>query len=93
MTDIIQVHVTIKGRVQGVFYRASTQNEAERLGIKGWVKNMPNGDVQAVFQSDPTLIEQILEWCWQGPPASRVDKIEKTGQNPQKIYTTFEVRY
>jgi acylphosphatase len=63
----IRVHVFVSGRVQGVGYRYCTVNEARRLGVNGWVRNLPDGRVEAVFEGSRTVVEQIIRWCHQGP--------------------------
>lgn len=93
MNDIIQMQVIIEGMVQGVFYRASTRDRAQILGLKGWVKNMPDRTVHALFQGNPETIEQMIEWCWQGPPASRVDNVTTKELKPGTLFSDFEVRY
>ncbi|NBO18670.1 MAG: acylphosphatase [Proteobacteria bacterium] len=70
------VRVVIAGRVQGVGYRAWTVKTATHLGVMGWVRNLNNGDVEAVFSGDEQRIEAMLEACKEGPPSSRVEKIE-----------------
>ena len=71
-----RIHVYISGRVQGVFFRAETQRTATSLKLTGWVRNMDDGRVEAVFEGEPDEIERMLNWCHQGPPASRVDRVE-----------------
>ena len=71
-----RIHVYISGRVQGVFFRAETQRTATSLKLTGWVRNMDDGRVEAVFEGEPDEIERMLDWCHQGPPASRVDRVE-----------------
>ncbi len=63
----IRVHVFVSGRVQGVGYRYSTVNEAQRLGVNGWVRNLPDGRVEAVFEGSRTVVEEIIRWCHKGP--------------------------
>ncbi len=70
-----RVHVHITGRVQGVFFRDSCKQEADRHHVIGWVRNNPDGSVEALFQGDPSAIEQILAWCHTGPPRARVAEI------------------
>ncbi len=73
--QIISVKAIIKGRVQGVFFRAETQKAARLLNLKGYVKNLANGSVEAFFQGDEHGVKKMLEWCSTGPPASRVDRV------------------
>ena len=74
------VRVRIRGRVQGVWYRGWTQDTARQLGLIGWVRNRKDGSVEAVFSGPETAVEQMLEKCWQGPPAARVDTVDPTAE-------------
>ena len=71
-----RVHVWITGRVQGVFFRAYARDTAQLLGITGWVRNLPGGTVEAVFEGDANKVEKMMEWCYEGSPLSRVDRVE-----------------
>lgn len=93
MSNISQIKIIVEGMVQGVFYRASTRDAAQKLGVKGWVKNMPDRTVHALFQGDPETLEKMINWCRQGPPASRVDNVHTETIEVKKEYNTFEVRY
>jgi acylphosphatase len=73
--DKLRARVTIEGRVQGVFFRASTREEARKLGVNGWVRNLPNGDVAALFEGDKDVVTQMLAWCYKGPPYAVVHKV------------------
>jgi acylphosphatase len=66
----------IKGRVQGVFYRQSAKEEAERLGLTGWVKNLPDGDVLALAEGDPERLQRFVAWCQRGPPMAQVADVQ-----------------
>ena len=67
----------IHGKVQGVYYRESMKNEAKRLGVTGWVRNRKDGCVEALVQGEEGPVNEILDWCRQGPPSARVDKVEE----------------
>lgn len=82
--------IRVKGRVQGVFYRASTKKEADEFGLKGWVKNEPNGDVSIEVTGPEVLLEQFVEWCWQGPIRARVDKLDLE-EGEWRDFDTFDV--
>ena len=86
-------HFLISGRVQGVGFRHFTTVKARNLGLKGWVKNLPDGRVEAVIQGDPGNIYKMAEILRQGPPSAKVRDIE-SGQlkNPGKIHDTFFVK-
>lgn len=66
------IHLLIKGKVQGVFYRASARDEAEKLGITGWIKNTPDGDVEALVSGDDEKLSRFVNWCKIGPRRARV---------------------
>jgi acylphosphatase len=89
----IQIKLVITGRVQGVFFRASTKNEAAKTGVKGYVKNLADGSVQAVFQGDKLSVTKMIDWCHKGPAAARVDNI--LTQETEKIsdFSGFEIQY
>lgn len=93
MSNLTQIKVIVKGRVQGVFYRANTQKTAQRLGIKGYVKNLADGSVQAVFEGDPKAVSQMVEWCRKGPEASIVDDVLTETIEDPAYFDTFEIRY
>ena len=70
------VEVTVTGQVQGVFFRAQTREQAGRLGITGWVRNDPDGSVAAHFEGDQDAVEAMVEWCREGPPRARVERVD-----------------
>lgn len=70
------VRATISGRVQGVGYRAWVQREARAKGVRGWVRNRSNGEVEALFAGPPEAVEALCATCWRGPAHARVDKVE-----------------
>jgi len=93
MANKIQIKVTIKGKVQGVFYRAETKNTAEKFGIKGYVKNLPDGSVGAVFEGDSPVVTQMIEWCNKGPAAARVENVLVEQIYELSNFKTFNIRY
>ena len=74
----IAVSVRIRGRVQGVWYRGWTEEEAARLGLRGWVRNRRDGSVEALFAGPAALVNDMIEACRRGPPAARVETVEHT---------------
>ncbi|MFZ5898811.1 MAG: acylphosphatase [Bacillota bacterium] len=70
--------VRITGKVQGVYFRWATQQEAQKHGLTGWVRNNPDGSVSALFEGEQGQIAEMIKWCHSGPPAARVDKVEAT---------------
>ncbi|WP_245574439.1 acylphosphatase [Desulfovirgula thermocuniculi] len=84
-------HVFISGKVQGVYFRVYTRDEAARLGLTGWVRNRRDGRVEAVFEGEESAVEEILAWCRKGPPASRVDKVEVVEEPYTGEYKDFTI--
>jgi acylphosphatase len=76
MADRARVHLLVSGLVQGVAFRASTVDEARRLGLAGWVRNLPDGRVEAEAEGQRDRLEALVRWCHRGPPAARVDRVE-----------------
>jgi acylphosphatase len=77
--------------VQGVFFRAGTQQTAQRLGLTGWVRNLPDGRVELVACGEEATLAQLEAWLQQGPPQARVERVEKHDHAPQ-VFARFEVR-
>lgn len=71
-----QVQLFVRGRVQGVFFRASTQREAKRLGLTGWVRNRPDGSVEVLAEGEEDNIKELVAWANRGPSASRVERVD-----------------
>ncbi len=88
-----RVHVFISGKVQGVFYRAYTQDEAKKLGVNGWVRNLPDGRVEAVFEGVDEAVDEMVKWCYKGSPASKVEKVEVIEEPYTGEFKDFEIRY
>lgn len=88
----VRKHVIIKGRVQGVFYRASTHERALVWGVNGWVKNTSSGRVEAVFEGDEQSVERLIRWCHKGPPGAIVRKVEVDSQKYTGEFSTFSIQ-
>ena len=88
-----RIHAKVTGRVQGVFYRASTRDTARALGLTGWVKNMMDGSVELEAQGPEEKIEQLIIWLNEGPPHARVDHVYVTDIPPVEGETDFAVDY
>jgi acylphosphatase len=69
------IRLTIKGKVQGVFYRATAKEIADALGIKGWVRNLPDRNVEIAATASEDMLQKFTEWCKQGPPRAKVDDV------------------
>ena len=76
MTKQVRARVVITGKVQGVNFRAETRHAAKQRNVLGWVKNRPDGSVEALFEGDASFVKAMLEWCWQGSPFSRVHHVD-----------------
>ena len=87
-----RAQVRITGEVQGVFFRDSTRQKAEELGLSGWVKNAPDGNVEAVFEGPSDGVREIVAWCEQGPPNASVANVEADFEPAHDDLTGFEVR-
>lgn len=81
---------TVSGKVQGVFYRKSCQQQAQIHDVTGYAKNLANGDVEVIASGDSEGVEQLMTWLWQGPPTSRVESVEIVGCDEQ-VFTQFSV--
>ena len=92
MTDSVRVHVYVSGRVQGVYYRASTRDAAREEGVAGWVRNLDDGRVEAVFEGPEPAVEALIEWCHTGSRAADVDDVDVTYEEPDGV-DGFEVRW
>jgi len=92
MTDRTRVHVYVSGRVQGVYYRATTRDTAQEKGIDGWVRNLDDGRVEAVFEGPEAAVEEMVAWCETGSKAADVDEVDATYEEPEGL-DGFEVRW
>ncbi len=90
--DQKRAHVRISGRVQGVFFRDSTRQRAQELGLTGWVKNLPDGRVEAVFEGPSEKVGEMLRWCEGGPRHAAVENVDTRFENAGGDLDGFEVR-
>lgn len=88
-----RVRAVVYGRVQGVFFRASTQEEAERYGLRGWVRNRPDGSVETVFEGEEKAVTAMEAWLHQGPPASLVEHVAVNEEESVEPLPGFVIRY
>ena len=89
--DPIRAHVRVSGRVQGVAFRYEAHRKAAELGIAGWVENLPDGRVEAVFEGAPDRVQEMVAWCESGPPSAHVTDVSVEHEPPQGL-PGFEVR-
>lgn len=90
MTEVL--HVLISGQVQGVGFRYATRAEALRLGVHGWVRNRTDRKVEAHFEGEKPLLEEMLEWCARGPRWATVTQVQHEWSREEGRYETFEIR-
>lgn len=79
---MIRRRVVVHGRVQGVFFRDSCRRQAVQHRVSGWVRNRPDGTVEAVFEGDPDAVEALTRWCHQGPASARVERVDSDDEQP-----------
>jgi acylphosphatase len=90
--DLIRSHVWVSGRVQGVFFRYETRERARRAGLSGWVRNTPDGRVEAVFEGPEDEVNRMVAWCRQGPSGAAVDQVDVREEEPEGL-EAFTVRH
>lgn len=87
-----RVHVMIEGKVQGVFFRDTTRRKALELGVSGWVRNVPSGDVEAYLEGDEASVDSMLSWLWEGPPPASVEDVRIISREQgEREYSSFDV--
>jgi acylphosphatase len=86
-----RIHLVIRGRVQGVYYRASAVREAKRLGLTGWVKNRPDTGVELVAEGEEDQVKDFLAWAQHGPSTARVDKIDTRWRSYTGEFASFTI--
>lgn len=87
----LRAHVLVSGTVQGVYYRANTRDAARERDVSGWVRNLDDGRVEAVFEGDENAVESMIEWCHTGSPRAQVDDVAVTREAPEGV-EGFEIR-
>jgi len=93
MNEKVRAHIVVSGRVQGVFFRAEAQEKAKGLGVFGWVKNLAEGRVEAVFEGERAKVEQLVKWAESGPPGAVVNDLNVVWEEYQGEFNGFEIRY
>jgi acylphosphatase len=89
----VRAHVVISGRVQGVFFRSNTKREAVKLGLTGFVRNLDDGSVEAVFEGEKSEVEKIIEFCKKGPSGSEVSSVDVQWEKFKAEFTEFDIEY
>ena len=88
-----RAHIIVSGLVQGVYFRDSTRRKAREFGVTGWVRNLPNGSVEAVLEGERDGVERVVQWTRQGPPGAVVERVDVDWQEYQGEFGTFEIRW
>ncbi len=90
---MVRVHLRIYGLVQGVFFRSTMKQVANRLGVTGWVRNLPDGSVEAVVEGPENKVREIIRWAYRGPPLARVEKVDVEWQEYRGEFRDFRIKY
>jgi acylphosphatase len=93
MKTVTQAHVVVSGRVQGVYFRASTLDVASKCGVRGYVRNLPGRQVEAVLQGERSAVEKVIAFLREGPPGAVVTDIAVDWRDSVESYDGFHVRY
>ncbi len=93
MKEKIRAHVIISGRVQGVYYRQNTVKQAQRFGLSGWIKNLNDGRVEAVFEGEKDVVEKIVNWAKKGPFFAKVSSVKVDWQEYIGEFNNFGIKY
>jgi acylphosphatase len=89
----IRAHVFISGKVQGVFFRAWTEEEAIKRGLNGWVRNLADGRVEAIFEGEKEAVEDMIRLCWIGPPGAKVRDVKVIYEEYKGEFQDFRIIY
>ena len=93
LAERARLHARIHGLVQGVFFRSNTRGKAISLGVTGWVRNSWDGSVELMAEGERKSLEELLEWCREGPPSARVEKINHSWEEFRGEFDSFQVKY
>ncbi|HSE84791.1 MAG TPA: acylphosphatase [Candidatus Binatia bacterium] len=92
MKEPARVHLKINGRVQGVYFRASTVEQARRLGLAGWVMNCPDSSVEVIAEGAIEQLEKLISWCRSGPPGARVKEVLAEWEASKEEFQSFYIK-
>lgn len=90
---LVRARVFISGWVQGVFFRSETKHEAKKLSVNGWVRNLPDGRVEAIFEGEEENVKELVEFCKKGPPGAKVAHVDVIWESYTGEFRDFEIRY
>ena len=89
----VRAHVFVTGRVQGVFFRSETKHEAKKRGVTGWIRNLRDGRVEAVFEGEEDAVKRLVEFCKRGPRGARVTHVDVIMEEYTGEFKNFQTRY
>ena len=89
----VRAHILVSGRVQGVFFRSETKRKAEKLGVKGWVRNLYDRRVEAVFEGEEDVVNKVIGFCQEGSPHSRVKDVEVKWESYKGEFPGFRIKW
>lgn len=89
----VRARIWVEGLVQGVFYRYSTRQKAQELGLNGWVRNLPDGSVECLVEGEQDRVHELIAWCGVGPPGARVDTVRTQWEHYGGDLPHFSIRY
>ncbi len=93
MARLVRAHIYVSGLVQGVFFRASMQDVARSIGVTGWVRNLPDGRVEAVIEGEEDKVLKVIEWARRGPPLARVKDVKIEWEEYKGEFQDFYIRW
>ena len=93
MAEVVEAHVTVSGRVQGVWFRGNTQSASAAAGVRGWVRNLPDRRVEAVLQGERIAVESVIDFMRTGPPGAAVIDCVVSWRPAEEVFHGFDIRY
>ena len=88
----VRAHVLVSGKVQGVFFRQKTQRQAQSFGVTGWVRNLPDGRVEAVFEGEEEAVKALVDYCHRGPSFAIVENVNVNYENYRGEFNDFQIK-
>lgn len=93
MAKLVRAHIYVSGYVQGVFFRASMREVAQQYGVTGWVRNLPDGRVEAVLEGEEDKVLKVIEWSRRGPPLAEVEDVQVIWEEYKGEFKDFRIRW
>lgn len=93
LKNMKRIHLIVSGNVQGVFFRHHTNKVANKLGLTGFVRNMPDGNVEVIAEGNENILKELIEFCKKGPIGAHVENVEIIYEEPKNEFNTFSIKY